>query len=112
MAYEIHFVPAAARQLKKIKTKADKRLIADAVRGLASNPLPKGFSTVEGLPEFYRVKAREYRIVYTINENEQIVVVGRIAHRREVYRRLADVATSMKVFVSRRKKARSTKERT
>ena len=111
MAYEIHLVPAAARQLKKIKTRADKRLIAEAVRGLASNPLPSGFSTVEGLPDFYRVKAREYRIVYTIKEDEQIIVVGRIAHRREVYRRLADVATSMKVFVSRRGKARPPKER-
>jgi len=111
MVYEIHLVPAAARQLKKIKTKADKRLIADAVRELASNPLPDGFSTVEGLPNFYRVKAREYRIVYTINEGEQIIVVGRIAHRREVYRRLADVTTSMKVFVARRKKVRLPKER-
>ena len=102
MAYDIHLVPAAAKQLKKIKTKTDKQLVADSIRGLASDPRPKGFTSVEGLPGFYRIKAKDYRIVYTINEENQIIMVGRIAHRREVYRRLADVTSAIKVFVSRR----------
>ncbi len=101
MQYEIHFVPAAARQLKKIN-KADQKRIAESVRGLASDPFPNGFSPVAGLPDFWRIKTKDYRIVYTVNEDEQIIVVGRIAHRREVYKRLADVTAAMKVFVSRR----------
>ena len=102
MPYEIHLVPAAARQLKKIKGKADKMLIAESLRALVCDPFPGEVSSVEGLPGFWRKKAEEYRIVYKVNENEQIIVVGRIAHRREVYRRLADVKAAIKVFVSRR----------
>ena len=102
MLYEIHLVPAAARQLKKIKGKIDKILIAESLRALVSDPFPNGFSPVEGLPDFFRIKAKDYRIVYTINEDKKTIIVGRIAHRREVYRRLADVTAAMKVFVSRR----------
>lgn len=102
MTYEIHLVPAAARQLKKIKSNAEKKLIAESVRGLANDPFPSGFSSVEGLPDFWRIKAKEYRIVYTVNEKDQIIVVGRIAHRREGYKRLANVTAAMKVFDSRR----------
>ena len=88
--------------MKKIKTKTNKKLIAESIRELASDPFPPGFSSVEGLPDFWRIKAKEYRIVFTVNENEQTIVVARIAHRREVYRRLADVTAAVKVFVSRR----------
>lgn len=102
MAYEILIVPAAARQLKKIKTKSDKTLIANSIRALASNPLPKGSVTVEGLPGFHRIKAKDYRIVYTISEEGETIIVGRIAHRREVYRQLADVTSAIKTFRSRR----------
>jgi len=90
-----------AYEIKKIN-KADQKRIAETVRGLASDPFPEGFGSVVGLPGFWRVKCRDYRIVYTTNEDDQTIVVGRIAHRREVYKRLADVTAAMKTFSSRR----------
>ncbi len=102
MAYEIEVVPAAARQLRKIKSKKDKEGIASAIRGLATDQFPNGFSSVAGLPDFWRIKSKDYRIVYTINEEDETVVVARIAHRREVYKRLADVAVAFKVFTSKK----------
>ena len=35
----------------------------------------------------YRVRVGDYRIVYHVNDKERKVVVTRIRHRREVYRR-------------------------
>jgi mRNA interferase RelE/StbE len=35
----------------------------------------------------YRVRVGDYRIVYAVDDAEHVVIVARIAHRREVYRR-------------------------
>jgi mRNA interferase RelE/StbE len=35
----------------------------------------------------WRVRVGDYRIVYVIRDRELVVIVVRVAHRREVYRR-------------------------
>jgi mRNA interferase RelE/StbE len=35
----------------------------------------------------YRVRVGDYRIVYAVDDRERLVLIARIAHRREVYRR-------------------------
>ena len=35
----------------------------------------------------YRVRVGDYRIVYEVNDKERKVVITRVRHRREVYRR-------------------------
>jgi mRNA interferase RelE/StbE len=35
----------------------------------------------------YRLRVGVYRIVYAVDDAERVVIVARIAHRREVYRR-------------------------
>jgi mRNA interferase RelE/StbE len=35
----------------------------------------------------YRIRVSDYRVVYAVDDDERVVLVARIAHRREVYRR-------------------------
>jgi mRNA interferase RelE/StbE len=35
----------------------------------------------------FRIRVGDYRIVYAVDDAQRIVLVARIAHRREVYRR-------------------------
>jgi mRNA interferase RelE/StbE len=35
----------------------------------------------------FRIRVGDYRIVYAVDDAERLVIVARIAHRREVYRR-------------------------
>ena len=35
----------------------------------------------------YRIRVGDYRIVFAVDDDRQLVLVARIAHRREVYRR-------------------------
>jgi mRNA interferase RelE/StbE len=35
---------------------------------------------------FYRIRVGDYRVIYTVEDDRLIVLVVRIAHRREVYR--------------------------
>lgn len=55
----------------------------------AEDPHRKPSRQLEGLPELRRVHAsKDYVIVYSILEDEVVVLVIRIAHRRDVYRGL------------------------
>ena len=56
-----------------------------AVDSLAEDPRPQGAIKLAGRND-YRVRVGDYRIVYAVDDEERLVVVARIAHRREVYR--------------------------
>jgi mRNA interferase RelE/StbE len=57
-----------------------------AVDALASEPRPAGCTKLAGRDD-YRIRAGDYRVVYAVDDGERVVIVARIAHRREVYRR-------------------------
>jgi mRNA interferase RelE/StbE len=57
-----------------------------AIDGLATNPRPPGAAKLAGRDDF-RIRVGDYRIVYAVDDRERLVIVARIAHRRDVYRR-------------------------
>ncbi len=60
--------------------------VREAIDALAGNPRPHGAVTLAGRDD-YRIRVGDQRIVYAVDDAERLVVVARIAHRREVYRR-------------------------
>lgn len=83
--HEIRLHPAAARAFRRLHDPLRER-IATAIDGLATEPRPPGAVKLAGRDD-YRIRVGDYRIVYAVDEAEQLVVVARIAHRREAYRR-------------------------
>ena len=61
--------------------------IDDAVRQLADQPRPPGVTKLAGTSHDWRVRVGDYRVLYEVDDEDRKVVVWRIAHRREVYRR-------------------------
>ncbi len=57
-----------------------------AIDGLATNPRPVGCVKLAGRDD-YRIRVGDFRVVYGVDDAERMVLVARIAHRREVYRR-------------------------
>ena len=53
---------------------------------LEDNPRPMGVEKLSGREDLYRVRVGDWRIVYAIQDQELIVLVVKVAHRREVYR--------------------------
>ena len=45
-----------------------------------------GVEKLEGEDDLYRVRVGDYRVVFTISDERLIVLVVRIAHRKDVYR--------------------------
>ena len=60
--------------------------IAEAVDGLSNEPRPHGVAKLAGHDDF-RIRVGDHRIVYAVDDEKRLVLVARIAHRREVYRR-------------------------
>lgn len=60
--------------------------VAAAIDALAAEPRPHGAVRLAGRHD-YRIRVGDYRIVYAIDDEARLVLVARIAPRREVYRR-------------------------
>ena len=62
-----------------------RRKLAVKIGALADEPRPPGSEKLSG-QERYRIRQGEYRAVYAIDDGERIVLVVKVAHRRDVYR--------------------------
>jgi mRNA interferase RelE/StbE len=60
--------------------------IAGKINDLVQEPRPMGVEKLEGEDDLYRVRVGDYRVVFTISDERLIVLVVRIAHRKDVYR--------------------------
>ncbi len=83
--HRIEIKKSAAKELQKIARK-DRIRIIEKIRSLSSNPAPSGSKKLSGGNK-YRVRQGDYRILYEIFESTITIVVVRIAHRRDVYRK-------------------------
>jgi len=85
VTYRITLAPAAERQLRKFDPPVRRRLQA-ALELLADNPRPPAATQLVGGSGEWRVRTGDYRIVYDIEDDRLVILVLRMAHRREVYR--------------------------
>jgi mRNA interferase RelE/StbE len=83
--HEVRLHPEAVRAFGKLRGRLRDR-IENAIDGLAADPRPFGAVKLAGRDD-YRIRVGDYRIVYAVDDAELLVLVARIAHRREVYRR-------------------------
>ncbi len=84
MNYSVRIKDSAAKELARLPRDARERLV-DAIDTLAETPLAG--SVLKGqLLGLRRLRVGNYRIVYEVQENELVVLVIRVAHRREAYR--------------------------
>lgn len=83
-SYELVFRKSVAKDLRALPRR-DVRRILKRIRALADEPRPDGCEKLSGR-ELYRIRQGVYRIIYAIEDSELVVVVIKIAHRRDVYR--------------------------
>ena len=84
MHYQIQISSSAEKELEKLSSTIHARIIKKLL-SLEENPRPKGVKKLSGREE-YRLRVGNYRILYLIDDNNNIVVVDAVGHRREVYR--------------------------
>jgi len=84
--YKILFSSTAEKSLKKIPKK-DLVRILDVIQALSSNPYPDGCRKLSGEVRAFRVRFGQYRIIYEIENKKLIVLVLKIGHRRDIYKK-------------------------
>lgn len=83
--YSIEIKSTAEKQLKKI-AKPDQKKIAKAILALGLDPFPKGFKKLSGQDDICRIRIGNYRVLYTVEDRKLIILVFKIAHRKDAYR--------------------------
>jgi len=87
MSYLVRLRRAAQKELDSIPQQ-DYSSIASVISGLEKNPRPLKVKKLadSGL---WRVRVRDYRVVYAINDADKTVTIVRVARRKEdTYRRI------------------------
>ena len=84
--YKIYFRQSAAKELGKLPNPEIQKVI-QRIESLAIDPRPIGCEKLTG-QEFYRVRQGNYRIIYSIQDDELTVWVVKIGHRKDIYKRL------------------------
>lgn len=87
MPYELQFKTSAWKSLRKIPAETRARLVA-AIWSLSEEPRPLGARKLTGQVDLYRLRIGDYRVVYDIQDQALVVLIIKVGHRREVYRRL------------------------
>ena len=86
MSYSVRIKRSAATELAHVPQPARVRLV-HAIDSLREQPAA-GALLKGGLLGLRRLRVGDYRIVYEMLDDELVVLVVRIAHRRDAYRRL------------------------
>jgi len=85
--YAVDMAPRCLGQLEKIP-KDIRELILDRIEDLGFEPKPHGVEPLHGSDKgLFRICQGDYRVVYSIQEQKLLILVVRIAHRKEVYKK-------------------------
>ena len=88
----LKFTLEAARLLAKLHPEA-KKFIKASLEELRQNPY-LGDDLQQELSSFKSYKIKRYRILYDINEEEGVIRVYYVGHRRDVYEQFRDLLNS------------------
>jgi mRNA interferase RelE/StbE len=84
LAYRVLVAPAGQRDFKRLPPETRDR-IRGAIKSLENDPRRNAQKLAAG--EGYRIRVGDYRIVFRIDDAADELLVTRIKHRRDVYRR-------------------------
>ena len=80
--YKIFFRLSVLKDLDRI-TKKDLKRIMKRIESLADDPRPSGHEKLSGQDK-YRIRQGNYRIIYSIQDEDLTVWIVKVGHRRDV----------------------------
>ena len=83
--YVVHFTSSANKEFRSLDLNV-KRRVREAIDKLPKDPRPKGVRKVMGQERRYRIRIGQYRVVYDLFDEDKLIIVTALRHRREAYR--------------------------
>lgn len=84
MSYRIFILRRAQKELANLNTESYDQA-KEVIRQLAENPRPSGCKKLIGR-DGWRIRFADYRVIYEIDDKNQIVTILHIGHRKDIYR--------------------------
>ena len=84
-SYQVELARSVEKDLRRID-RSQTATIYSALERLEKEPRPHGIKKLAGADRTYRIRVDDYRVVYEIADDILVVLVIRIAHRKDVYR--------------------------
>ncbi len=84
MRYRVLISRGAEKEMRALEGSMHARL-ARKILSLEDEPRPRGSQRLSERDE-YRIRVGDYRILYTVDDDEREVKVVAVGHRRDVYR--------------------------
>ena len=82
MAYKVHVVSPAKREIKKLPRSTQVAILKSAL-SLAKDPRPTGYTPIVGQKDVYRIRVGRYRVIYCVQDRLQAVMVITVRLRGE-----------------------------
>lgn len=82
--YSIRFIRSARKELEALPSTLVQRIFGK-IESLADNPRPTGCKKLKGGNELWRIRIGDYRVIYSIHENEVLVEIIAVRHRSDAY---------------------------
>jgi mRNA interferase RelE/StbE len=89
MAWKVEISPVALKQLNKLDKSVSRRILKFLHERVEKSDDPRtiGGKLQGTLSEFWKYRVGDYRIICSLEHDRLVVLVLRIGHRREVYKR-------------------------
>jgi len=84
MSYTVFILRRAQKELAQLPREVYVH-IRDAIRDLEQEPRLRASAKLTGR-EGWRIRVGDYRVIYEIDDQQRLVTILHIGHRRDVYR--------------------------
>ncbi|WP_020600339.1 type II toxin-antitoxin system RelE family toxin [Spirosoma panaciterrae] len=91
MAYKVIITEAATKELRRIPVKMQDRIF-EKIEDLADDPKPNGHKKLKSFEmpgkdydDYYRIRVGDYRVIYTIEDDQIVIFILKVAHRKDIY---------------------------
>ena len=86
--YKVEFTESAVKQLKKLDKQTVRVIKNWVIKNLVNTPDPRlhGKALKGNLKGIWRYRVGDYRLFAEIRDNELIIFLFEVAHRREIYK--------------------------
>ena len=83
-SYSVRIKRSAEKEMDCLPTSVFDRVV-DSIRALEIDPRPQGSRKLRGMEQF-RLRVGSYRILYTVDDDNRLVEIIAVGHRKDVYR--------------------------
>jgi len=84
-SFSIKWKSSAKKELKKIDRTEISKIFSE-IEKLSQEPYPTNHKKLLGTEHIYRIRVGNYRIIYSVINDELVIEVIRVRHRKEVYK--------------------------